>query len=1174
MKKQLFSLFSLLSLSALAVSSAYGGNTTLIPITSVDTSNVANSRSIVISGLPKGSAITSINPNPDDRGNATIPKLDNDGQYFSLVDSEKLSNGELALSVQNGFFGDINLDVLSFNGSNATNLSATQVGSFEKTVAPNTEHMLFAQSGSIAYNNSQMESGTVVISGSIDSGVYSDITFNNSYVDPVVIAYIGSRNGGQEVDVRVTNVSSTGARLFMKEPDSGPHLGETITYIIAESGRYTLPDGTKVEARNHNTRSIHRGGQPFSGDQVSFGQHFSTPPVVLHTVNSTNDWAFRSSVAHNLTKDGFRLQQEVAEVQFGQQYTSDLKVALRSFHGLYFVAENNGGGALNANRPHMDAYETFYLRATTDIPNCIVNGDTVTIRTTTGQYWVAESNKDLNANRGAAGLWEQFTLINNDQTGCLQAGNNISLRAYTGKYVTAKNNGETDVNANSLEAWERIDVVSLAGTFGNKEETIGWLAIEAGREGEINGAKFKTDNIMPSANYGVDDGVATIDLTALPVGKIFNQPRTPFSFDQVPNLIVDGHSGNGTDGYWLRSGGTTTKTSATVFTEEDQQLDSERNHPAESLSYIAFEGSFNVSSSKRVPLDIIVNPLLFPITLTVSDIPDNAKLYRPDGSLVNLAGGSFIAHAAADVKGLSLEIGNVNSDFNVGVHLSGQSSGTTYYSSKNIFINTADIAIAQNGDASLAFSGNRNSYSIERVANAFVVTPTDQLNNITRVQMMDVNRLRFANGVVSSEQFYKNINIANVINNQTITDNSFVIVKDIPIGAIVNNSVALGNGAFAVAANTINLADPLISIDFSKLDDSTELNVKVEVNTMTEADTDFLNGQGRLHGYVNAQAMAEAGVEASGSIGLDGVSAEARAYVEAGAVATAGGSVSIGGVTASGEVESSVTVKAEIAGRLEVDENGAFVSLGASAEASATAGASVSLAVDYIPGTEYTAGGEATVRMYAEVGAEGEVGVGDGKYGASFEGGAEAGIMVEANGYGSASLGGVGAGAGAGVSAGLGAGASGGGTAMYDNGEITVGVSGDVALLVGIDVDIDVTVDTGAVEDTAYLVAEGYMTVNDAVADSFITAGDAINAGLLSTEQAIDDGLMTVDNAINSGFMSADNAIRSGYINVTDAVSSGFINSADALAAGLTAGADVVDGVLQAGKDFFCSIMC
>lgn len=157
-----------------------------------------------------------------------------------------------------------------------------------------------------------LEAGKVSLNSTIDSRVEQQITFNNTYNDPVVVAYVMTRNGGQSIDVRVKDVTSNAATLFMEEPDNQGHTSEEIAYMVAEAGRHTLADGTVLEAGVHTTTSVHRGPSGFRGEYVYFVQSFSQSPVLIHTLNSYNNGAFMSSVSSHVTDRNFRIQQEAA----------------------------------------------------------------------------------------------------------------------------------------------------------------------------------------------------------------------------------------------------------------------------------------------------------------------------------------------------------------------------------------------------------------------------------------------------------------------------------------------------------------------------------------------------------------------------------------------------------------------------------------------------------------------------------------------------------------------------------------------------------------------------------------------------------------------------------------------------------------------------------------------
>lgn len=142
---------------------------------------------------------------------------------------------------------------------------------------------------------------------------WQTVNLTNSYTDPVVVAFINSRNGDESVDVRVRNVTGNSFQIFMEEPDNGGHLAETASYIVMEKGRYLLEGNLVVEAGAIDTASMHIGGNPYGGDLVTFSHPFITPPAVLHTLNSYANGDFMSSAVYAVTTTSFTTQQETAE---------------------------------------------------------------------------------------------------------------------------------------------------------------------------------------------------------------------------------------------------------------------------------------------------------------------------------------------------------------------------------------------------------------------------------------------------------------------------------------------------------------------------------------------------------------------------------------------------------------------------------------------------------------------------------------------------------------------------------------------------------------------------------------------------------------------------------------------------------------------------------------------
>ncbi|MCD4804979.1 MAG: fibronectin type III domain-containing protein [Desulfobacterales bacterium] len=143
--------------------------------------------------------------------------------------------------------------------------------------------------------------GTVEIGEvSVDHN-WKRIKFNDTFIDPVVVANPLSYNGGDPAVLRIRNVESTGFDIRVQEWDylNGTHTTENVSYIVMERGSYILEDGTKVEAGRFNTDATG------SFEWVDFSQTFNQVPVVTSTVSSFNEEDAVCSRLRNIDTTGF-----------------------------------------------------------------------------------------------------------------------------------------------------------------------------------------------------------------------------------------------------------------------------------------------------------------------------------------------------------------------------------------------------------------------------------------------------------------------------------------------------------------------------------------------------------------------------------------------------------------------------------------------------------------------------------------------------------------------------------------------------------------------------------------------------------------------------------------------------------------------------------------------------
>ncbi|MFW6142547.1 MAG: InlB B-repeat-containing protein, partial [Candidatus Saliniplasma sp.] len=169
------------------------------------------------------------------------------------------------------------------------------------------------------------ETGRVTLENTIDNGHYKTVEFENEYEDPVVVAFIMTRNGGQSVDARVRNVEGSSCEIFMEEPDDGGHLSEDVGYMVMEKGVHAIEDdfgeGILVEAGTVVTSEVKRNGESCEGEDVDFSSVFTNAaysssvrqkPALLHTLNTHNNGEFMTTSVSEFTTESFNIQQEAA----------------------------------------------------------------------------------------------------------------------------------------------------------------------------------------------------------------------------------------------------------------------------------------------------------------------------------------------------------------------------------------------------------------------------------------------------------------------------------------------------------------------------------------------------------------------------------------------------------------------------------------------------------------------------------------------------------------------------------------------------------------------------------------------------------------------------------------------------------------------------------------------
>jgi PKD repeat protein len=158
------------------------------------------------------------------------------------------------------------------------------------------------------------------------------VTLDNTYINPIVIAGPPSFNDTEPCVVRLRNVNSTGFDIRLTEWDylDGNHPEEIVSYLVMEKGRFTLPDGSAVEA------GAFTGTTRFS--TVPFSTAFSKAPVVVTTITSFNQDRAISGRLRNIDSSGF-------SYYFSQQERNRNRHANETIH---YIAWEPGKGTVGS----------------------------------------------------------------------------------------------------------------------------------------------------------------------------------------------------------------------------------------------------------------------------------------------------------------------------------------------------------------------------------------------------------------------------------------------------------------------------------------------------------------------------------------------------------------------------------------------------------------------------------------------------------------------------------------------------------------------------------------------------------------------------------------------------------------------------------------------------------
>ena len=114
------------------------------------------------------------------------------------------------------------------------------------------------------------------------------ITFDHSFINPVVFAQSPSNSGVEPVALRINDVQPNRFSIYLEEPsnDDGQHKGISVSYVVVESGTHKLVDGRQLEVGTVITDATVGAGLPKVWETVSFATPFSRRPVILSQIQT------------------------------------------------------------------------------------------------------------------------------------------------------------------------------------------------------------------------------------------------------------------------------------------------------------------------------------------------------------------------------------------------------------------------------------------------------------------------------------------------------------------------------------------------------------------------------------------------------------------------------------------------------------------------------------------------------------------------------------------------------------------------------------------------------------------------------------------------------------------------------------------------------------------------
>ncbi|MEM9893318.1 MAG: right-handed parallel beta-helix repeat-containing protein [Actinomycetota bacterium] len=127
-----------------------------------------------------------------------------------------------------------------------------------------------------------------VLSTSVD-GDWNPVTFAGAFNAPIPVCSQRYENNTEPTVIRIRNLTADGMELRLQVPgDGATAVGDVVDCVVAETGSWTLPDGTAMEAR-----AVDVAGPSWKSNwgatQVPLLHGFDDPMALLSQVITTND---------------------------------------------------------------------------------------------------------------------------------------------------------------------------------------------------------------------------------------------------------------------------------------------------------------------------------------------------------------------------------------------------------------------------------------------------------------------------------------------------------------------------------------------------------------------------------------------------------------------------------------------------------------------------------------------------------------------------------------------------------------------------------------------------------------------------------------------------------------------------------------------------------------------